>query len=192
MRNKIKFDHIKRLWFLKDGVIFTRWGNKPVSFSCKSRGGRRYTNINVNEKLHKVYIHEAIFMLHHERAIAEDKEIHHIDGNYENNAISNLVELTRAQHTRIHKFQCDDPMRGIYLHEGAWQFRWYEESGRQRSRNFHSINEAMTFRAEIERPRRQELRALGLNCKKEYRGVTASQLRKISRKQNNRLWRTHI
>lgn len=131
-------------------------------------------------------------MLHHDRPIAEGKEIHHKDGNPANNAIDNLIELTPTQHNRIHKYQADDPMRGIILDRGAWCFQWQNDNGRRCRRRFNSINEAMKFRAEIEHPRRQELRALGLNCKKEYRGVTASQLRKISRQQNNRLFRTHV
>lgn len=193
MRNKIKFDHIKRLWFLKDGVIFTRWGNKPVAFANKTNNGRRFQQINIDGKTHPVLIHDALFMLHHNRPIAEGKEIHHINGDYENNAIDNLAELTRTQHRRIHLYQCNDPMRGIVLDKGAWFFLWRENNGkRRRSRAFHSIDDAMTFRAEIEEPRRQELRALGLNCRKVSRGVTASQLRKISRQQNNRLFRTHI
>lgn len=192
MSNKIKFEHIKKLWHLKDGVIYTRCGNKPVAFSSKDKDGRRWQGINIKGRRHAVYIYEAIYMLHHDRAIAEDKEIHHKDGNYENNAIDNLVELTRTQHRRIHKYQIDDPLRGIGLNQGTWRFQWFDDNGRHRCRRFHGINEAMAFRAEIERPRRQELRALGLNCKKEYRGVTASKLRKISRQQNTRLWRTHI
>lgn len=192
MNNEIKFEYIKKLWYLKDGVIYTRWGNKPKTFPSKNNKGRRLQSIEVNGKHYTVHIHEAVFVLFHDRAIAEGKEIHHKDGNHENNAPENLIELTRKQHRRIHQYQCDDPMRGIRLFQGAWQFEWYDDNGKLRGRRFPGINDAMAFRAEIERPRRQELRALGLNCKKEYRGVTASQLRKISRKQNNRLWRTHI
>lgn len=192
MNNELKFQHVKRLWYLKGGVIYTRWGNKPVAFASKTDSGRRFQNINIDGKPHSVFIHDALFMLHHNRPIAEDKEIHHVDNNYENNAINNLAELTRTQHRRIHQFQCNDPMRGINLDQGAWRFQWMGDDGKHTSRRFHSIDDAMTFRAEIEEPRRAELRALGLNCKKEYRGVTASQLRKISRQQNNRLFRTHI
>ncbi|MGX7750452.1 HNH endonuclease, partial [Escherichia coli] len=78
----------------------------------------------------------------------------------------NLVELTKTQHKRIHKYQTNDPMRGIYLQQGAWCFRWLDDNGRLLGRSFHEINEAMAFRDEIERPRRQELRALGLQCKR--------------------------
>lgn len=192
MNNELKFNHIKRLWYLQGGVVYTRYGNKPVSFSGKNKKGHRFTSIEINGKRYAVLIHNAIFMLHHDRPIAEDKEIHHIDGNPENNAPANLIELTPKQHMRIHQYQCDNPMRGIDLFQGIWRLQWYDDNGRQCRRSFQGINEAMAFRDEIEEPRRQELRTLGLNCKKEYRGVTASQLRKISRQQNNRLFRTHI
>lgn len=121
-------------------------------------------------------------MLFHDRPIAEGKEIHHRDGNYENNAVSNLIELTRTQHKRIHKFQCDDPLRGIHLDQGAWKFQWMDDNGRYRARCFHSINEAMKFRAEIERPRRQELRALGLNCKRAGNRLTSAVMRQINKR----------
>ncbi|HGV3787579.1 TPA: HNH endonuclease signature motif containing protein [Escherichia coli] len=190
--NNEKFKYIKSHWELRDGIVYSKRTGKPKTFPSKERDGRRYQSFKINGKLFSVRIHEAVFVLFHNRPIAEGKEIHHRDGNPANNAIDNLIELTRKQHKRIHQFQCDDPLRGIRLYEGAWRFQWMDDNGRQRSRHFHSINEAMEFREEIERPRRAELRALGLNCKKEYRGVTASELRKISRTQNSRLFRTHI
>lgn len=192
MNNEIKFNYIKRLWHLQDGVIYTRWGNKPVAFASKDKDGRRFVKIEINYKAHILYIHEAAYMLHHNRPITEGMVIHHVDGNYENNNANNLAELTPKQHRRIHTYQIDDPMRGIYLNQGAWTFKWMSDDGKHRTRRFQGINEAMTFRDEIEEPRRAELRALGLNCKKEYRGVTASELRKVSRTQNSRLFRTHI
>lgn len=190
--NEIKFEHIKKLWYLKDGIVYSKRTGKPKTFPSKNNKGRRFQLIKVNGKHYPVLIYEALFMLFHDRPIVEGKELHHIDGNYENNAIENLIELTPAQHRRIHAYQTDNPMRGISLNKGTWFLQWRDDNSRSRSRRFHGINEAMAFRAEIEEPRRQELRALGLNCKKEYRGVTASQLRKISRTQNSRLWRTHI
>lgn len=170
MNNEIKFEYIKRNWELRDGVVYSRRTGKPVAFSGKNEKGRCFTSIEINGKRYAVFIHNAIFMLHHGRAIAEDKEIHHKDGNYENNAVSNLVELTKTQHKRIHKFRCDDPMRGIRLYKGAWRFQWTDDNGHHRARKFHSINEAMAFRDEIEHPRRQELRALGLQCKRASSG----------------------
>ncbi|MCH0661381.1 HNH endonuclease [Escherichia coli] len=165
MNNAIKFEYIKRNWELRDGIVYSKRTGKPVSFSVKDKYGRRFTVIEINRKRHAVRVYEAIFMLFHDRPIAEGKELHHKDGNHQNNDIENLIELTDKQHRRIHKFQCDDPLRGIYLEGGAWRFFWYDDNGRFRGRRFHSINDAMAFRAEIERPRRQELRALGLNCK---------------------------
>lgn len=192
MSNEFKFEYIKRNWELRDGVIYSKRTDEPVSFSDKDDSGRRFQKATINDKRCTVRIHEAIYMLYHDRPIAEGKEIHHIDGDYENNAVDNLVELTRQQHKRIHQYQVNAPMRGIYLIKGSWRLQWYDDNGRQHGRAFHSINEAMTFRDEIEHPRRQELRALGLNCRKISRGVTASELRKISRTQNSRLFRTHI
>ncbi len=192
MNSQIKYEYAKQHWELRGGIVYSKLTGNPVSFACKNKEGHRFVVVKVNNKMHAILIHEAVFALFHNRPIAEGKEIHHRDGDPENNAIDNLVELTKTQHRRIHKYQANDPMRGIGLHNGAWQFQWKDDNGRQHARRFHSIDDAMTFRGEIEEPRRQELRALSLNCKKEYRGVTASQLRKISRKQNSRLFRTHI
>ncbi|EPW7761752.1 HNH endonuclease [Escherichia coli] len=181
VNNQIKFNHIKKLWYLKDGVIYSRWGNKPVSFASKDKTGHRFTVIEVNGKRHHVSIHEAVFMFHYNRPIVEGKHIHHIDGNPKNNTISNLIELTPTQHSRIHNYQCDDPMRGIRLDRGAWKFEWYDD-GNCRSRRFHGINEAMIFRAEIEEPRRAELRVIGLNCKRAGNRLTTATMRQINKR----------
>ncbi|EOW5533626.1 HNH endonuclease [Escherichia coli O9,9a:H30] len=192
MNNKLKYEYVKQHWELRNGVVYSRRTDKKIKFSGIDSGGRHFQMIRVNDKQYNVREYEAVFVLFHDRPIAEGKEIHHRDGNHLNNAPENLIELTRTQHQRIHKYQIDDPLRGICLNKGGWQFRWLNDNGRLINRRFNEINDAMTFRAEIEEPRRQELRALGLNCKKEYRGITASQLRRISRQQNTRLWRAHI
>ncbi|ELH6528356.1 HNH endonuclease signature motif containing protein [Escherichia coli] len=166
MKNQIKFEYIKRNWELRDGIVYSRRTGKPISFAGKDKQGHRFTNAPINGKQYYFLIHEAVFVLFHDRPVAENKEIHHKDGDPENNAIDNLVELTKTQHKRIHKYQTNDPMRGIYLQQGAWCFRWLDDNGRLLGRSFHEINEAMAFRDEIERPRRQELRALGLQCKR--------------------------
>ncbi|EON5138992.1 HNH endonuclease signature motif containing protein [Escherichia coli] len=182
MNNEIKFQYIKRHWYLEGGVIYTKRGNKPMSFASKTTNGYRFQDIRVNGKRRVVCIHEAIFMLFHDRPIAEGKEIHHIDGDKQNNAINNLIELTPKQHNRIHQYQCDDPMRGIYLEQGFWRFYWRDNNGKQHNRSFHGINEAMTFRAEIEEPRRQELHALGLNCKRAGNRLTTATMRQINKR----------
>ncbi|WP_097414554.1 HNH endonuclease signature motif containing protein [Escherichia coli] len=187
--NNEKFNHIKRLWFLKDGIVYSKRTGKPVSFPGKNKTRYRFVNIKINGKDYSILVHEAVFMLHHDRPVAEGKEIHHRDGNPKNNAVSNLIELTHKQHMRIHQYQCDDPLRGICLNHGAWQFRWVDDDGHRTGRHFNNINEAMEFRAEIEEPRRQELRALGLNCKRVGNRQTASTLRQRNRQQNPRLWR---
>ncbi|WP_097451733.1 HNH endonuclease signature motif containing protein [Escherichia coli] len=182
MNNEIKFQHIKRLWYLKDGVVFSRRTGGPVSFSSKEKSGRRFKPIYIDGKHHPVYVHDVIYMLHHDRAIAEGKEIHHIDNNHENNAVANLIELTRRQHMRIHQYQVNAPLRGIRLFQGAWRFEWTDDYGIRRSRCFHGINETLAFRAEIEHPRRQELRALGLNCKRSGNRLTTATMRQINKR----------
>ncbi|EFH4467589.1 HNH endonuclease [Escherichia coli] len=191
MNKQLKFQYIKSHWELRNGIVYSKRTGKPVSFSGKNQKGKahRFAMVKINGEHYYILIYEAIFMLHHDRAIAEGKELHHVDGNCENNVIDNLIELTRKQHRRIHKYQLDAPLRGIYFEEGAWRFRWNDDNNKRRSRTFQSINEAMKFRAEIERPRRQELRALGLNCKRAGNRQTASTLRQRNRQQNPRLWR---
>lgn len=182
MNNELKFEYIKRNWELRDGIVYSRRTGKPISFSNKTGNGRHFQSVNIDGKYHAILLPEAVFMLFYDRAIAEGKEIHHVDNDPGNNAIINLAELTRKQHMRIHKYQANDPMRGIDLNHGAWQFRWLDDDGRQRSRAFHGINEAMAFRDEIERPRRQELRALGLNCKRAGNRLTSAVIRKLNKR----------
>ncbi|EHP9914058.1 HNH endonuclease [Escherichia coli] len=185
MSNEIKFEFIKKNWELRDGVIYSKRTGKPISFCGTDNSGHRFTITPINGKRYCVRIHEAVFILHHDRPIAENKEIHHKDGNPANNAVDNLIELTPKQHRRIHQYQYDDPMRGIRLVRGALVFRWLDDNGTHRCRSFHGINEAMTFRAEIEEPRRQELRALGLNCKRSGNGPTRATMRRLN--QHDRL-----
>ncbi|MFP1557167.1 HNH endonuclease [Escherichia coli] len=187
MNNELKFHHIKRLWYVKDGVIYTRHGNRAIKFKPDHKGYLT-TDTESAGKRFNIKQHEAVFMFYYNRQIAEGKEIHHIDGNKQNNAIDNLIELTSKQHSRIHKYQIDDPIRGLYL-DGTWCYGWQDDNGVRHKRRFPGINEAMIFRAEIEEPRRAELRALGLNCKQSGSGPTNGTIRKISRPSRTRQWR---
>ena len=165
MNKSIKFEYIKNKWYLQDGEVFSKRTHKPVTFSCTktswhpsrrvSRGGKGWINI---------YIHEAVFMLFHNRPVVEGMVIHHIDGDPLNNSPNNLVELTPSQHKRIHSYMTDDPLRGISLRSWGWEFRWVDDEGCRHSKGFQGINEAMLFREEVEEPFRQELRRLGLHC----------------------------
>ncbi|EFI8359052.1 HNH endonuclease [Escherichia coli] len=160
-----KFHYVIDHWFLQDGCVCSKRTGKPLSFPRIDNSGHLQACTCSTDRRHiHVYKHEAVYMLHHNRPIGEGMQIHHIDGNPLNNCPSNLVELTPTQHRRIHAYQCDDPLRCIRLKKGSWEFYWTDDDGRQRSKSFHEINDAMLFRAEIEEPRRAELRALGLNC----------------------------
>lgn len=163
MTRSEKFRYVVNHWFLQDGIVCSRRTRKPVAFRV-GPCGHLQAKIRIRCCHHNIKLHQAVFMLHHNRPIGEGMVIHHIDGNKLNNHPSNLIELTQRQHHRIHAYQCDDPLRGIVLHEGAWQLSWYEDDGCKHHKRFHEINDAMQFRAEIEEPRRAELRALGLDC----------------------------
>lgn len=165
MTRQEQFEYIINHWYLKDGVIYSHYTQKPVSFSHVNNG-HHYKNIRIKGEETTIYVHQAAYMLHHSKPIGEDTHIHHIDGNPLNNYPTNLIELTPLQHRRLHTYQSNDPMRGIRLRRGRtlWEFRWHDDNGRQCSKYFHGINEAMKFRAEIEESYREELRALGLDC----------------------------
>ncbi|WP_097484898.1 HNH endonuclease [Escherichia coli] len=190
--NELKAAYILDHWFLRDGVIFTRHGNKPVRFSSKDKDGRRFQTIRINGKRALIRIHDAMFVLFHRRPIGNGMAIHHIDQNPENNAVDNLIELTPAQHSRIHAYLKDDPLRGIKPNRGTWFYKWRDDNGIPHGRCFHGINEAMTFRDQIEAPRRAELRALGLNCKRAGNRITENMLRRRNHIPNHRLWRTSV
>ncbi|MDI0734295.1 hypothetical protein NEP06_07210 [Escherichia coli] len=100
MNNEIKFQHIKRLWYLEDGVIKTRHGNRAIKFKPDYK----------------------------------------------------------------------------------WRFQWFDGDGERHQRRFTNINEAMEFRATIEEPRRQELRALGLQCKRSGNRLTTATMRQINKR----------
>lgn len=38
MNNELKFQHIKRLWYLEGSVIKTRHGNRPIKFRLDRKG----------------------------------------------------------------------------------------------------------------------------------------------------------
>ena len=166
MTRQEQFEYVVKHWYLKDGIVYSHHTQKPVSFPGIGPGSYLYTNVreHFGGKCHKIQLHEAVYMLYHNHFIGEGKDIHHIDGNPLNNQPSNLIELTTRQHRRIHYYQSDDPMRGIYLSKWAWVFQWVDANGRLHGKSFHGINEAMKFRAEVEEPFRAELRALGLDC----------------------------
>lgn len=164
MTRSEKFEYVINHWFLQDGCVYSKRYGKPVSFSRLDKDGYRKNRVHSGKRHIDIWEHEAVFMLHYNRLVGEGMQIHHIDGNKLNNHPSNLVELTQKQHRRIHAYQSNNQMRGIHFVHTAWQFEWYDDEGRHHCKRFHEINDAMQFRAEIEEPRRAELRALGLDC----------------------------
>lgn len=50
-----------------------------------------------------VKAHRAIMEKHLGRKLKPTEEVHHIDGNRENNALSNLVVLSKGEHASLHR-----------------------------------------------------------------------------------------
>lgn len=158
-----RFNYIVKHWYLQDNIVYSYLTRKPVVF-CVGGGGHLHLSAKVRCGRLTISLHQAVFMLYHNRPVGDGLVIHHLDGDPLNNHPSNLVELTHTQHHRIHAYQCDDPLRGIDLHKGSWRFRWLDDDGHRHEKDFYEINDAMKFREEVEAPRRAELRALGLDC----------------------------
>lgn len=58
--------------------------------------GKSYMKINGR------HLHRVIIERHIGRKLRSDEIVHHIDGNFQNNEISNLKIVTRSEHAKIH------------------------------------------------------------------------------------------
>jgi len=56
-----------------------------------------------NEKRKWTYLHREIIEKNLCRKLKSDEHVHHIDGNPKNNKIDNLIVVSKAEHTRLHK-----------------------------------------------------------------------------------------
>lgn len=52
------------------------------------------------------YIHRVVMEEHLGRKLSTDEHVHHIDGNVENNDISNLQLVSNSEHRQIHAKTC--------------------------------------------------------------------------------------
>ena len=72
------------------------------SLLCGYRIFCDYLHPLVNKSNGTVYLHRHIMSIIIGRWIENDEHVHHIDGNILNNQKSNLVLLTRSEHTKLH------------------------------------------------------------------------------------------
>lgn len=63
-----------------------------------------YHKINVGIRKRKK-LHRYIMEQHLGRTLSKDEIVHHIDGNKHNNSIENLVVMTNAEHSRLHRLE---------------------------------------------------------------------------------------
>ncbi|EKO5039092.1 HNH endonuclease [Escherichia coli] len=103
MNNEIKFHHIKQLWYLKDGVVYSKRTGKALAFSTVNESGRRSQIITRNgEKSLNIQVHQAVWMLSNNQSIPEGFVIHHLDLDFTNNAPENLILLSKRAHQFYH------------------------------------------------------------------------------------------
>lgn len=88
------------------GVLFRRY---PRS---KWFSARRYFRATSKSGVAEAYLHRAIWSFHNGR-IPAGHDIHHVDGDHSNNALSNLLCVTKSEHRRL------DTARGAYRSKAA-------------------------------------------------------------------------
>ena len=94
---------LPRVVYKSDGTHQTykervlKWGT--------SKDGRQFVRLadTTNGRLQTLKLHQAVWMYHNEQPIPEGCEIHHIDGDFTNNDISNLQLLTAKEHKELHE-----------------------------------------------------------------------------------------
>jgi len=79
-----------------------KWAdNHAVGTSAKANGYVEYTRgDHKGRRVHDVLMEQRIG-----RRLLPDEVVHHIDGNRSNNSIDNLALMTRAAHSRLHRFE---------------------------------------------------------------------------------------
>ena len=62
----------------------------------------------------RVFYHRHLMSMKLNRWVTNKEEVHHIDGNRENNSLDNLQLLTKSEHSKIHNpKQFSDNARGV-------------------------------------------------------------------------------
>ena len=83
---------------------------KPKELSVHKNGtGHLHVDVGEGKRLVHRLVYEAFI-----GEIPKGYEIHHIDGNKENNEISNLAPVTRGQHMRLHAKERKGYLGGVY------------------------------------------------------------------------------
>lgn len=71
----------------------------------------------------RILEHRLVMEQHLGRRLLKTEEVHHKDGNRQNNLIENLEVLTKEKHASIHKKREDNPLRLMPQHEFAKKYK---------------------------------------------------------------------
>lgn len=85
--------------------------------------------------------HQIIMENHIGRELKENEVIHHIDGNKRNNDLSNLMLVTREEHTKIHKDLLDKSKAVIQMTKnGEFIKKWKSAKQAERELGIYNSN----------------------------------------------------
>lgn len=91
-----------------DSIIYLNWSNtgkpKEIKASVKYTG-HLFFGFQVNGEKVTKGLHVAIYESYHKTNVPNGYVVHHIDGNPQNNDLSNLVMMTDSEHKRMHKLE---------------------------------------------------------------------------------------
>jgi len=110
-------------------------------------------------------LHATVWEFHNQRAIPKGYEIHHIDGDKRNNAISNLECLTKSEHRAKHAAETSERMKRKEQLDHLEKIRpmtkaWHKSP---EGRRWHSVKAAKQIR-----DREPHSRTCGF-CKQEFK-----------------------
>lgn len=125
-----------------------------VKYYVQSTG--RY--LSSREKIHgERLLHRQVWVKHNGK-IPKGYEIHHKDGDWKNNDISNLEIVLKADHAREHlNERLNDPEQRIVLVAGL-------EKAREAAKEWHSSAEGLEFHSHLGRLSWQNRKSVKLKC----------------------------
>lgn len=130
---------MKTIFF--DGLRFTRHDN-----------GKYYRNAKTRKRLHR-YVYE-----YHNGEIPDGYEVHHIDGDTDNNDISNLALVTKEEHKRIHAEMLTEERR-------EWRRNNLNTKARPKAVEWHKSKQGSKWHSEhIKRQRKNGAFTKDLEC----------------------------
>ena len=98
------------IWRSKNNFCCEECYRDYMSLTRQSKDGLKYDGKPV---------YRLMIGLEQGRELTSDELVHHIDGNHKNNAMSNLVVVTRSEHHRIHAAVRPRNDKGQFVRKGG-------------------------------------------------------------------------